>query len=258
LKTGICAIAHNAILLDFHFQEFIKWHCPLVDTVLLNINKLSEDNTWNIARRLQKDYPNLELIETDWGDQSRKAWLGDAKYTAWKSLDTELKILLDIDEFFNDKSIGDMKSLDPNFIYAGEYIHFVGSWKTIGQNNFWPNAQWRVGFRTIDNIYNSIKVDDSGSNIIGVPPIELPVFRIYHFGAVRQRKVLIDKWEDQTVRDLDRHSIATEDWLTCAEGKVDTITKIEDSKVSHIQDFFKTSEFERDNFSIYNQQVNKG
>ena len=128
---------------------------------------------------MKKYYKNLELIETDWGNQQSKDWLGKAKFQAFKCLDTDLKLILDIDEFFNDMSVGDLMKLDRNKIYAGEYVHFVGSWKSIGQAEYWPRQQWRLGFRTDPAIYHHFTIDASGSNLEGVEPDPVQIGRAH-------------------------------------------------------------------------------
>lgn len=251
MKTSLCAIASDAIKNDFHLEEFIKWHCPLFDEVLIELNKRSTDDTKAVLLYMRKMYPNLKLVEQDWGEPNRKDWLGPIKREAFTLCTGELRLLLDVDEFFADAGLPDLQKLDPRKLYAGEYIHFVGSYKTVGETRWWPSSQWRLAFSTLPIVYSHISTDSSGSNLIGVEPEPIPRFRIYHFGTVRDRIILLKKWQAQMQRNYIKDSIATMDWATCAEGQLQKILAIEDTKIAPLHSFFRTPEFVRDNFALY-------
>ncbi len=195
--------------LDFPLDLWIDWHAGMLDQIALV--------TYGKFDLPVRDNLKLIPIDEEVSNADFNFYL-IGKTLAQKSLDTQWKVMLDIDEFLKVKP--DVKNLDKTKAYALRYRNLFGNVNTEIINREFPRYQFRVhnGARTVlgdgGNIsgpYDKRKsigvfFNSSAERILGrrnwitwTEPNK--TFEVFHTGSDRDPKSLKEKWITQLIRE---------------------------------------------------------
>ena len=189
---------------DYPVDLWLDWHTKLLDKICLV--------TYGDAKLPIKK--NVKIIELGKYDTFDFSFYTKAETLAQHELDTDWKILLDVDEFFKERP--DFSRLDPKKTYAIKMHNLYGNLQTEIRGYF-PDYYWVIhtGLKkvlgdggTVSGPYyakiepkNAIKYFAWRYLKLGKhvsPLIPLTSFDIFHTGTVRRPDALSKKWKFQT------------------------------------------------------------
>ncbi len=97
IKFSIYSSAFNLIKNQFNFRKSIHRFCEFAEEVVICVNT-SEDNTFDELKKLQLNYTNLVIINSDFSYED-PLLDGKIKNEALQATSNEIKIGLDMDEY---------------------------------------------------------------------------------------------------------------------------------------------------------------
>jgi len=214
---------------DYPLDLWLEHHLKLFDQVaLVTYGKV------DIA-----PHPKLKTKTISPVSESRFSFYIDGKSEAQKLLDTDWKVLLDIDEFMGEKI--DVSKLNKKLAYALRYRNLYGNVFTEIENEF-SKYQYRVHFSnrailgdganvagplasrysfsipdTLKAVIRKLfkKVIPSLEKTLRTKPILVPTtsFEIWQTGTARDPKALSEKWRVQINREIREGINYSKDYL---------------------------------------------
>ena len=189
---------------DYPVDLWLDWHSKLFDEICLV--------TYGEA---ELSYPkNVKIVQLDKNNTLDFSFYTKAEAIAQHELNTDWKVLLDVDEFI--KTRPNFADLDPNKTYAIKMHHLYGNLETEARGYF-PNYYWVIhtGLKkvmgdggTVSGPYyarvapiNAIKYLIWRYLKIGQhvsPLIPRIAYDVFHTGTVRKPEALSKKWKFQT------------------------------------------------------------
>ena len=186
-----CIILRNAVINDYPFVESILSVLPLVDEMIVSVDK-GDDNTWDVIRKIND--PKIKIIPSHWDMTKRSGGVVYAEETnkvldAVRS-DSDWILYIQADEIIHEKDYP--KILEAAKLYANHikvkgllfrYIHFYGTYDYIGTGRQWYHAEVRM----IKNDPSIRSYKDAQGFRIGnekIPVVKIDA-DIYHYGWVK-------------------------------------------------------------------------
>ncbi|WP_287961118.1 hypothetical protein [Acidiplasma sp.] len=199
---------------DYPLDLWLEWNSKHFDKIILaTYEKLNIEVPSNVFIKEIPFKPNLNTEE----------YYIKGKTYAQRFLDTDWKVMLDIDEFVAKRI--DTSNLNPRKAYALEQKNLYGNIETEIINAFTP-FYYRIhyGYRKVDNTGGNVIgpyaadfnlrnfINDAFRKIFKIGhyiPYHFPYsnykFEIWHTGAVRRPSVMSKKWELETIRAIKSH-----------------------------------------------------
>lgn len=189
---------------DYPADLWIDWHAKLFDEICL----VTSGN----AKLSNKK--NVRIIELDKHETFDFSFYTEAFTRGQKELNTDWKIMLDVDEFFKERP--DFSNLDPKKTYAVKMHNLYGNLETEIRGYF-PDYYYHIhtGYKKVlgdggavsGPYYAKIapkkavkyffwKYLKIGQHVS--PLIPLKYFDVFHTGTVRNPEALSKKWKFQT------------------------------------------------------------
>jgi hypothetical protein len=210
MKISGFTFCRNAVKYDYPIVESIKSILPIVDEYVVNVGK-SEDNTLKLIESIGD--PRIRVVESVWDESIRKGGLIFSQQTniALQHCVGDWAIYLQADEVIHENDlpglIRKMKEALPASNILGlsfRYLHFYGDYYTI---NPWFYR------RAVRIIRNNGDIESFG-DAVGFCNKKTNEFirpkdshrcvssgaRIFHYGYVKDSKVLIEKVRYQASR----------------------------------------------------------
>lgn len=199
--TGV-TIIRNAIKNDYPIVEAIRSVLPVVDEMIVTVDK-SEDDTWQLIQGINS--PKLKIIPTEWDMRLRKGGevlaVETNKAIQSVSADTDWIFYIQADEVVHEKyhaeilaaatKYRDDKKVDGLLF---KYLHFYGTYDYVGDSRKWYNCETRI-IRNDKSItaYRDAQGFRKGDKKINVAAIDA---YIYHYGWVKSPKQMKQKQKD--------------------------------------------------------------
>ncbi len=189
---------------DYPVDLWLDWHSKLFDKISL---VTSGDATLPNTK-------NVNIIQLDKENTFNFSYYTKAFTLAQHKLDTDWKIMLDVDEFFKERP--DFSGLDPKKTYAVKMHNLYGNLETEIRGYF-PDYYYHIhtgnkkvlgdGGAVAGPYYAKIAPKNAikyfawrylklGQHV--TPLIPLTSFNIFHTGTVRRPDALSKKWKFQT------------------------------------------------------------
>lgn len=200
---------------DYPLDLWLEWNSRHFDKIALaTYGKLDIDVPPNV---IVKEIPFKP-------DRTTEKFYNRGKAFAQNLLDTDWKVILDIDEFVSKRI--DISSLDPKKAYAISVRQLYGNLETEMIGAF-PSFFFRIhhGDRIVDNDGGNVvkpyaakfifrnfshdvirKVFGKGHYLPYYIPYSDPIFEVWHTGAVRRPEVMAKKWKIQTTLAINSHA----------------------------------------------------
>ena len=219
--------------LDYPLDLWLKWNSKHFDKIALaTYGKVDIDIPSNV---IVKEIPFKP-------DRTTEQYYIKGKAFAQTLLDTEWKVMLDIDEFVSKRI--DTSRLDQKKAYAISLRQLYGNLGTEMKGAF-PTFFFRIHYhnRTIDNTGGSVvrpyaakfifrnfshdvirKIFKKSHYIPYYLPYSEPKFEIWHTGAVRRPEVMAKKWKMETTAAINSHpgiNSSYKDFLQYVQDKFD-------------------------------------
>lgn len=171
--------------MDYPLDLWLTWHLRIMDSVALA--------TYGDVHLPAGDHAKLKVVniylnpmhDTDWN------FYTEGKTEAQKLLDTEWKILLDIDEFMYRPAVG---TLHPGYAYGLRYHNFYGSIEHEIAGGAIPSVQYRVH-------HGNRAILGDGANV-AQPFDTARSFDVWHTNMCRNPSALAVKWKAQIEREI--------------------------------------------------------
>ena len=200
--------------LDYPLDLWLEWNSRHFDKVALaTYGKFDIDLPSNVIVKEIPFKPN----------RTTEQFYIRGKAFAQNLLDTDWKVMLDIDEFVSKRI--DTSGLDPKKAYAISLRQLYGNLETEIKNAF-PSFFFRInhGDRNVDNTGGSVvkpyaakfvfrnfshdvslKIFGKGHYLPYYIPYSDPKFEVWHTGAVRRPEVMAKKWRIETTAAINSH-----------------------------------------------------
>lgn len=177
---------------DYPLDLWVEWHAKIFDRVVL-VTYADDPRRWNVQDMGLPDHGDKVLVKAiRLNPLHERYWsfyvIGKAE--AQRLLDTEWKMLLDVDEFVYRPHTG---NLDPTLAYAVRYHNLYGSLEAELPAAF-PVMQFRLHRGPRDILGDGANVEQ--------PWAAGPAFDCWHTGAARDPAALAAKWKVQIDREL--------------------------------------------------------
>lgn len=197
------SLCRNGVKYDYPFVEAIRSALPIVDEFILNVGQ-SDDGTLELARAIGS--PKIKIVESHWDDSMKRDGLLLSKETnvALSHCTGEWALYLQADEVLHERDYeviqkalrdhaNDMSVLGLSF----RYLHFYG--------DYWSLDPWAY-HRAVRIIRNNGTVQSCG-DAVGFclkqdgrylqtkdrTRVRESGARVYHYGWVKQGRVLLEK-----------------------------------------------------------------
>ncbi len=224
----------NGIRFDYPFRESITSLLPLVDELVIAVGD-SDDGTREAVLGLNS--PKIRVIDTQWDENLRTggAILAQQTDIALKEIDGDWGIYLQGDEVLHEDDTDLIEnalahySQDPDIEgLLFDYIHFYGSYSTVGDSRKWYRREIRairngIGVRSWGDA-QGFRRDGKKLRVAHVPA------RVYHYGWVKppevQRQKLTsfhrlwhpDSWVENRIASPDSFEYADGGRLSAFDG----------------------------------------
>ncbi|NCU04780.1 MAG: glycosyltransferase family 2 protein [Chitinophagaceae bacterium] len=188
--TGI-AIIRNAILNDFPVVEAISSILPVVDEMIVSIDK-GEDDTDVLIRSIQSD--KLKIVYSTWDMSLREGGrvyaLETDKVKSHVSADTDWIFYIQADEVIHEKYHSVIRQTAERYKdnkrvegLLFQYLHFYGTYDYVGDSRKWYTHEVRI-IRNDPSIssYKDAQGFRRGEEKLNVVPVAAEV---YHYGWVK-------------------------------------------------------------------------
>ncbi len=188
--TGV-TIVRNAVLNDFPVVEAISSILPVVDEMIVSIDK-GDDDTDGLIRSIQSD--KLKIVYSTWDMSLRKGGVVYAletdKAIRQVSADTDWIFYIQADEVIHEKYHPVIRTTAEKYCNETrvdgllfQYLHFYGTYDYVGDSRKWYKHEVRLikNDRTISS-YRDAQGFRRGDKKLNVVPVEAEV---YHYGWVK-------------------------------------------------------------------------
>ena len=188
--TGI-AIVRNAIINDYPAVEAISSILPVVDEMIVSIDK-GDDDTDGLIRSIQSN--KLKIVYSTWDMSLRKGGVVYAletnKVMRQVSPDTDWIFYIQADEVIHEKYHHVIRTTAEKYCNEPrvdgllfQYLHFYGTYDYVGDSRKWYKSEVRLikNDQTISS-YKDAQGFRRGVKKINVVPVEAEV---YHYGWVK-------------------------------------------------------------------------
>ncbi len=188
--TGL-TIVRNAVLNDFPVVEAINSVLPVVDEMIVSIDK-GDDDTEGLIRSIQS--PKIKIIYSTWDMSLRKGGevyaIETNKAMQHVSADTDWIFYIQADEVIHEKYHPAIREAAEKYCEQKKvdgllfkYLHFYGTYEYVGDSRKW----YRHEVRLIKNNADILSFKDAqgfrrGRKKIRVVPVDAEV---YHYGWVK-------------------------------------------------------------------------
>jgi hypothetical protein len=200
-----CIMLRNAVINDYPFVESILSVLPLVDEMIVSVDK-GDDNTLDIITQIND--PKIKIIPSQWDMTKRSGGVVYAEETN-KVLDavrpdSNWILYIQADEVLHEKDYP--KILEAAKLYANNkkvkgllfrYVHFYGTYDYIGSGRQWYNAEVRM----IKNDPSIRSYKDAQGFRIGttkIPVVDVDA-EVYHYGWVKSPEKMKKKMDTTIV-----------------------------------------------------------
>ncbi len=210
MKVSGFSICRNAVKFDYPIVEVIRSALPIVDEFIVNVGQ-SDDGTLELIRSIGSE--KIRIVESFWDDSMKKDGLLFSKETnvALAHCTGDWAFYLQADEVLHEKDYeGIRKALRDHLSnpvvlgFTFRYLHFYGDYQTV---NPWAYH------RAVRIIRNDGQVESCG-DAVGFwlkadngylqsqhpDRLQASGATIYHYGWVKQGKVILDKFRYQFAR----------------------------------------------------------
>nr|WP_294906064.1 glycosyltransferase family 2 protein [uncultured Lacibacter sp.] len=188
--TGI-AIIRNAILNDFPVVEAISSILPVVDEMIVSVDK-GDDDTDGLIRSIQSD--KLKIVYSTWDMSLREGGrvyaLETDKVKSHVSADTDWIFYIQADEVIHEKYHSVIRQTAERYKddkrvegLLFQYLHFYGTYDYVGDSRKWYTHEVRI-IRNDPSIssYKDAQGFRRGEEKLNVVPVAAEV---YHYGWVK-------------------------------------------------------------------------
>lgn len=188
--TGI-AIIRNAILNDFPVVEAISSILPVVDEMIVSVDK-GDDDTDGLIRSIQSD--KLKIVYSTWDMELREGGrvyaLETDKVKSHVSADTDWIFYIQADEVVHEKYHSVIRQTAERYKddkrvegLLFQYLHFYGTYDYVGDSRKWYTHEVRI-IRNDPSIssYKDAQGFRRGEEKLNVVPVAAEV---YHYGWVK-------------------------------------------------------------------------
>jgi len=210
MKISAFSICRNAVKFDYPIEEVIKSGLPLVDEFVVNVGQ-SDDGTLELIRSIGSE--KIRIVESFWDDNLKKDGLlfsietnkALARCTgAWALYLQADEVLHESDYETIGRSMRDHLSNPAVLGLTFRYLHFYG--------DYWSLNPWFY-HRAVRIIRNDGQVESFGDAVGFCLKADQAYLQsehkdrlrasgatMYHYGWVKQPKVLLDKFRYQIAR----------------------------------------------------------
>ncbi len=188
--TGV-TIVRNAVLNDFPVVEAITSVLPVVDEMIVSIDK-GDDDTDGLIRSIQS--PKLKIVYSTWDMTLRKGGrvyaLETDKAIDHVSADTDWIFYIQADEVIHEKYHAVIRQTAEKYVnnkrvdgFLFNYLHFYGTYDYVGDSRKWYKDEIRIirNDRSIHS-YKDAQGFRRGEEKLDVAKIDAEV---YHYGWVK-------------------------------------------------------------------------
>jgi len=196
--TGL-TIVRNAVINDFPVVEAISSILPVVDEMIISIDK-GDDDTEGLIRSIISD--KIKIVYSVWDMTLRKGGqvyaIETNKAMQYVSADTDWIFYIQADEVIHEKYHPVIKETAERYCNEKnidgllfKYLHFYGTYEYVGDSRKW----YRHEVRLIKNDQNISSYKDAqgfrrGKEKIRVVPVDAEV---YHYGWVKSPQQMRQK-----------------------------------------------------------------
>jgi len=200
MKLTIHTIAKDALRLDYHLVEMLKYHVDFADEIIV-MEGYSTDGTYEAIQSISD---KIKII--------RQAWIPTDSYCSYvnvglKHCTGDWCIKLDADEFIPEWEWDRLRSYlgsTQELLIPVKLRNFYGSYMVehINPNRWsWPESKWCIHPNRDDFKFWG---DGANAQVVG-KDIEFgrsqETFEVHHFGTVRHASRLREKWRTQAIRE---------------------------------------------------------
>jgi hypothetical protein len=213
--TGI-TIVRNAVLNDFPVVEAISSILPVVDEMIVSIDK-GDDNTDALIRSIQSD--KLKIVYSTWDMNLRAGGrvyaLETDKVKSHVSPDTDWIFYIQADEVIHEKYHNVIRQTAERYKddkrvegLLFQYLHFYGTYDYVGDSRKWYRHEVRI-IRNDPSIssYKDAQGFRKGEVKLNVVPVAAEV---YHYGWVKSPEQMRQKQKNIARFYFDDESLQTE------------------------------------------------
>jgi hypothetical protein len=210
VKISGFSICRNAVKFDFPIVEVIRSALPLVDEFVVNVGQ-SDDGTLNLIRSIDSD--KVRVVESVWDDSMKKDGLLFSHETniALSRCKGDWALYLQADEVLHEAEHETIRNAlrrhlaDPAVLgFTFRYLHFYG--------DYWSCNPWFY-HRAVRIVRNDGQVESCGDAVgfwlksdqgylqtVHRDRVRHSGATIYHYGWVKQPRVLLEKFRYQVAR----------------------------------------------------------
>lgn len=202
--TGI-AIVRNAVINDYPAVEAISSILPVVDEMIVSIDK-GDDDTDGLIRSIQSE--KLKIVYSTWDMSLRKGGVVYAletdKVKNQVSADTDWIFYIQADEVIHEKYHNIIRSTAEKYCNEPrvdgllfQYLHFYGTYDYVGDSRKWYKSEVRLikNDKTISS-YRDAQGFRRGDKKLNVVPVAAEV---YHYGWVKSPEQMKRKMDNTLV-----------------------------------------------------------
>jgi hypothetical protein len=213
--TGI-AIVRNAVINDYPAVEAISSILPVVDEMIVSIDK-GDDDTDGLIRSIQSD--KLKIVYSTWDMSLRKGGVVYAletdKVMKQVSADTDWIFYIQADEVIHEKYHNIIRSTAEKYCHEKRvdgllfnYLHFYGTYDYVGDSRKWYKSEVRLikNDPTISS-YRDAQGFRRGDKKLNVVPVDAEV---YHYGWVKSPEQMKRKMVNTLVFYSDDDTVVNE------------------------------------------------
>lgn len=213
--TGV-TIIRNAVLNDFPVVEAIRSILPVVDEMIVSIDK-GDDDTDGLIRSIQSD--KLKIVYSTWDMSLRKGGVVYAletdKVMRQVSADTDWIFYIQADEVIHEKYHSVIRSTAEKYCHEPrvdgllfQYLHFYGTYDYVGDSRKWYKSEVRIvkNDKTITS-YRDAQGFRRGDKKLNVVPVDAEV---YHYGWVKSPEQMKRKMDNTLVFYSDDDAVVNE------------------------------------------------
>jgi glycosyltransferase involved in cell wall biosynthesis len=210
MKISGFSICRNAVKFDFPIVEVIRSALPLVDEFIVNVGQ-SDDGTLDLIRSIGSD--KVRVVESVWDDSMKKDGLLFSHETnvALSHCQGDWALYLQADEVLHEAELGTIRNAlhrhltDPTVLgFTFRYLHFYGDYRSC--NPWFYHRAVRI-IRNDGQIESCgdavgfwLKSDQGYLQTVHKDRVRPSGATIYHYGWVKQPRVLLEKFRYQVAR----------------------------------------------------------
>lgn len=251
--TGF-TIVRNAVKNDYPVVEAIKSILPVVDEMIVSIDK-GEDNSEELIKSIASD--KIKIVYSQWDmalkEGGRVYAVETDKAKAHAEKDSDWLLYIQADEIIHEKYHDTLKAAALQYKDDKEvegllfrYLHFYGTYDYVGDSRSWYNYEIRM-IRNDEAIssYKDAQGFRKGSQKLRVALTD--VF-VYHYGWVKNPKLMMDKRKETVQYYNGNNTESVEQFRASADvfdyNQFDAITKFSGTHPAVMQERIKQKNWE--------------